>query len=68
MRSREILNEVEELRRVSDRLLDLADQNRIMSDGLLKISTSIRNSALLLEVMVRIKMAPLPEDLGLANT
>ena len=68
MPSQEILNEVEQLHRVSDRLDSLAEQHPTVSEGLAKISRSVRNTATLLEVLVRIKIAPLPSDLGLANT
>ena len=64
MPSLDILNEVEKLHGVSDRLDALAEQHSPISDGLAKISTSVRNSAILLEVMVRIKIAPLPADLS----
>jgi len=68
MPSLEILNEIEQLHGVSDRLDALAEQHSPVSDGLAKISTSVRNIAILLEVMVRIKIAPLPGDLGQANS
>jgi hypothetical protein len=68
MPSQEILHEVEQLHRVSDRLDSLAEQHPVVSDGLAKISRSVRNTATLLEVMVRIKIAPLPVELGQANT
>jgi hypothetical protein len=68
MPAQEILHEVEQLHRVSDRLDSLAEQHPVVSDGLAKISRSVRNTAILLEVMVRIKVAPLPVDLGQANT
>lgn len=68
MPSQEILYEVEQLHSVSDRLDSLAEQHPTVADGLAKISRSVRNTATLLEVLVRIKIAPLPSDLGLANT
>jgi hypothetical protein len=67
MPSREILQEVEQLHGVSDRLDALAEQHPTVSDGLAKISGSVRNTATLLEVMVRIKIGPLPGDLDLAD-
>ena len=67
MPSREILQEVERLHGVSDRLDALAEQHPTVSDGLVKISRSVRNTATLLEVMVLIKIGPLPGDLDLAD-
>jgi hypothetical protein len=67
MPSREILQEVEQLHGVSDRLDALAEQHPAVSDGLAKISRSVRNTATLLEVMVRIKIAPQPGDLDMAD-
>jgi hypothetical protein len=67
MPSREILQEVEQLHGVSDRLDALAGQHPAVYDGLAKISSSVRNTATLLEVMVRIKLGPLTGDLDLAD-
>jgi len=44
---------------VSDRLDALADQHPIVSEALLSISVSVRNTATLLEVLVATKMAPI---------
>jgi hypothetical protein len=68
MPAQEILHEVEQLCGVSDRLNSLAEQNPKVSDGLATISRSVRNTATLLEVLIRIKIAPLPTDENFANT
>jgi hypothetical protein len=62
MSSTTILLEVKNLHRVSNRLTSLADEYPVVSDGLLVISASIRNSATLLEVLIATKMPP-PEGL-----
>jgi hypothetical protein len=54
-----ILREVQQLYRVSDRLDSLAEQHPVVSEALLTISGSIRNTATLLEVLVATKIAPL---------
>jgi len=54
-----ILLEVKNLHGVSARLDALADQHPVVSEGLLAISASVRNSAALLEVLVTTKMPPL---------
>jgi hypothetical protein len=54
-----ILNEVRQLYNVSDRLDSLAGQHPIVSEALITISGSVRNTATLLEVLVATKMAPL---------
>src|SRR5664279_2676258 len=54
-----ILDEVQQLYSVSDRLDALAEQHPLVSDALVTISGSVRNTASLLEVLVEIKMAPL---------
>jgi hypothetical protein len=54
-----ILDEVRQLYSVSDRLDTLAEQHPLVSDALVTISGSVRNTATLLEVLVEIKMAPL---------
>jgi hypothetical protein len=59
MPSTAILNEVQRLHGVSDRLDELADQHPIVSEALLSISVSVRNTATLLEVLVATKMAPI---------
>jgi hypothetical protein len=62
-----ILHEVQQLYSVSDRLDSLAEQDPLVSDALITISESVRNTATLLEVLVAMKMAPIP-GLGPANT
>jgi len=57
MPSTAILHEVQRLHGVSDRLDTLADQHPIVSEALLSISVSVRNTATLLEVLVAMKMA-----------
>jgi len=54
-----ILDEVQQLYSVSDRLDALAEQHPLVSAALVTISGSVRNTATLLEVLVEIKMAPL---------
>jgi len=54
-----ILHEVQQLYNVSDRLDSLADQHPLVSDALISISGSVRNTATLLEVLVSIKLATL---------
>ena len=59
MPSTAILYEVQRLYGVSDRLDVLADQHPIVSEALLSISVSVRNTATLLEVLVAMKMGPI---------
>ena len=59
MPSAAILHEVQRLYGVSDRLDLLAEQHPLVSEALLAISGSVRNTATLLEVLVATKMAPL---------
>ena len=54
-----ILNEVRQLYNVSDRLDSLAGQHPLVSEALITISGSVRNTATLLELLVATKMAPL---------
>jgi hypothetical protein len=58
MPSTAILQEVQRLYRVSDRLDSLAEQHPIVSEALLVISGSVRNTATLLEVLVAMKISP----------
>ena len=55
-----ILHEVQQLYNVSDRLDSLAEQHPLVSEALITISGSVRNTATLLEVLVAAKMSPLP--------
>ena len=59
MPSTAILYEAEQLHHVSDRLDSLAEQHPLVSEALITISGSVRNTATLLEVLVATKMAPL---------
>jgi hypothetical protein len=52
MPSTAILYEVQRLYGVSDRLDSLAEQHPLVSEALLAISGSVRNTATLLEVLV----------------
>jgi len=61
MPSTAILREVQHLYGVSDRLDFLAEEHPVVSEALLVISGSLRNTATLLEVLVATKMTPLPE-------
>lgn len=54
-----ILHEVQQLYNVSDRLDSLAELHPVVSEALLTISGSVRNTATLLEVLVTTKMEPL---------
>jgi hypothetical protein len=67
MSSIAILHEVKQLYNVSDRLGPLAEQHPVVSEALITISGSVRNTATLLEVLVATKIGPI---LGLdpANT
>jgi hypothetical protein len=59
MPSNAILHEVQQLYSVSDRLASLAEQHPLVSEALLTISGSVRNTATLLEVLVAMKIMPL---------
>jgi hypothetical protein len=59
MHSNAILHEVHQLYNVSDRLDLLAEQHPLVSEALITISGSVRNTATLLEVLVATKMGPL---------
>jgi hypothetical protein len=52
MHSSSILHEVQQLYNVSDRLDSLAEQHPLVSEALVTISGSVRNTATLLEVLV----------------
>ena len=56
MPSNAILHEAQQLYSVSDHLDSLAEQHPLVSDALIGISGSIRNTATLLEVVVAMKM------------
>ncbi len=59
MQSNAILHEVQQLYSVSDRLDTLAEQHPLVSEALITIAGSVRNTATLLEVLVATKIAPL---------
>jgi len=54
-----ILHEVQQLYNVSDRLDSLAEQHPLVSQQLITISGSVRNTATLLELLVTMKIAPI---------
>jgi hypothetical protein len=54
-----ILDEVQHLYSVSDRLDVLAEQNPLVSEALISISGSVRNTAMLLEVLVVVRIPPI---------
>jgi hypothetical protein len=56
MPSNAILHEAQQLHKVSDRLDSLAEEHLVVSDALVTISGSVRNTATLLEVLVATKM------------
>jgi hypothetical protein len=60
MPSNEILYEAQQLHKVGVRLDLLAEQHPVVSEALLIISGSVRNTATLLEVLVATKMGPIP--------
>jgi hypothetical protein len=51
-----ILNEIQQLHGVSDRLDLLAEQHPLVSEALIAISGSVRNTATVLEVLVATKI------------
>jgi len=61
-----ILHEVQQLYNVSDRLDSLAEQHPLVSEALIGISGSVRNTATLLEVLVAMKF-PMLAGLDPAN-
>ncbi len=54
----EILQEAEKLRKVSANLKLMAEQHDPASEGLSILSDNVGNSAILLEVLVKIKLNP----------
>ena len=54
-----ILHGVHQLYNVSDRLDSLAEQHPLVSEALISISGSVRNTATLLEVVVAMKLPTL---------
>jgi hypothetical protein len=56
MHTNPILHEVQQLYNVSDRLDLLAEEHPVVSEALITISGSVRNTATLLEVLIATKM------------
>jgi hypothetical protein len=54
-----ILHEVQQLYNISDRLDLLAEKHSLLSEALLGISGSVRNTATLLEVLIATKLPPI---------
>jgi hypothetical protein len=61
MDSNAILHEVRQLYNVSDRLDSLAERHPVVSEALITISGRVRSTATLLEVLVAMKITPLPD-------
>ena len=61
MHTNAILHEAQQLYNASDRLDSLAGQYPLVSEALITISGSVRNTATLLEVLVATKLPPLAE-------
>ncbi len=59
MHSNAILLEAQQLHNVSDRLDVLAEEHPVVSEALITISGSVRNTATLLDVLVATRMGPL---------
>ena len=59
MHSNAILKEAQQLHNVSSRLDVLAEEHPVVSEALITISGSVRNTATLLEVLVATRMGPL---------
>ena len=60
MPAQEILQEAKKLHKVSESLAVLAEQHAPISEALSILSGSVRSSATLLEVLVALKLKPLP--------
>jgi hypothetical protein len=60
MPSNRILHEALQLHNVSDRLDVLAEEHPVVSEALITISGSVRNTATLLQVLVATRMGLLP--------
>jgi hypothetical protein len=59
MDSNAILHEVQQLYNVSDRLDLLSEEHPLVSEALITISGSVRNTATLLAVLVATRIAPI---------
>jgi hypothetical protein len=60
MPAQEILQEARKLHKVSESLDVMAEQHAPISEALSILSGSVRSSATLLEVLVALKLKPLP--------
>jgi len=67
MPAQEILQEAKKLHKVSESLDILAEQHAPISEALSILSGSVRNSATLLEVLVALKLKPLPDSEPVSN-
>jgi hypothetical protein len=61
MIAKEIMLEAKKLYKISDSLDTLAHQHAPITEALTILSGSVRNSATLLEVLVALRLGPLPE-------
>jgi hypothetical protein len=61
MPAREILQEAAKLHKVSESLDLLAEQHAPISEALSILSGTVRNSATLLQVLVAVKLGPVPD-------
>ena len=59
MQPNAILQEVQQLYNVSDRLDLLAEQHPLVAEALITIAGSVRNTASLLQVLVETRLGPL---------
>ncbi|MGA2169440.1 MAG: hypothetical protein ABSG62_14620 [Terracidiphilus sp.] len=60
MPANEILQEAKKLHRVSDSLDALAEQHAPLEEALTILAGTVRNSATLLEVLVALRLGPVP--------
>jgi hypothetical protein len=60
MPANEILQEAKKLHRVSDSLDTLAEQHAPISEALTILAGTVRSSATLLEVLVALRLGPVP--------
>jgi hypothetical protein len=60
MPAKEILQEAKKLHKVSDSLDVLAEEHSPIAEALSILSGSVRNSATLLEVLVTLRLGPVP--------
>jgi hypothetical protein len=67
MPANEILHEAKKLHKVSDCLDALAVQHAPISEALSILSGSVRNSATLLEVLVALRLGPVPGPDSVVN-